>query len=289
MLQTGKSIKLKALNAPQDRDKDQFIMGLHSFFCAGDVVLVGGRAQHTQLISQILNFPSGKKDIINALAYSSRVFSGEAIYSDFSDANITSGYELGRGEKLLLACNSDSAVTTAVLCAINAQYLTVLADWVSPLLPIDVIPDITKLIRVSYPGFPVTSWVPADIFDMVGRNPLVLALKSAKIAPHRAEYAVMSRGALSPMIRTTMRGRRLFMVDANARDTLQALSLGYNFPSKSTGETTKEPERNASKTLMEALEALTFYMNKIESQVEYTSNATNATGVPYRSALSKSK
>ena len=59
MLQLGRTLKLKTLQAPQDRNKAQFIMGLQSFFTAGDIVLVGGKSAHSQLVSQILNFPTG--------------------------------------------------------------------------------------------------------------------------------------------------------------------------------------------------------------------------------------
>jgi len=285
MLQTGRVLKMKTLTAPQDRDKSQFIMGLQSFFTAGDIILIGGRGAHPQLVSQILNFPSGKKDILNALAYVNRVFSGFPIYTDFSESNIVSGSELSRSSQLLLACNTSSSDTAAVLCALDGQYLTVLADWVSPLLPMDAIPDIARLIRAVYPNRKVTTWIPADVFDQVGRNPLVSALKHEQWKINRAEYATMARSSLSPMIRTTMRGRRLFQVDDNARNTLQALSIGYNFPVKPSGERMAEPERNSARTLMEALETLTFAINKVDNAVEYTPNATNALGTPYRSAL----
>jgi hypothetical protein len=285
MLQYGVSLKIKTLTAPQDRDKSQFIMGLQSFFIAGDIILVGGRAAHPQLVSQILNFPSGKKDVLNALAYVNRVFSGFPIYGDFSADNISHGTELSRSARLLLVCNTSQSVTTAMLCSIDGQYITVLADWISPLLAIDAIPDIARLVRAVYPGRNITSWVPADVFDQVGRNPLVSALKSEGWKPNRAEYSVMSRGALSPMIRTSMRGRRLLMVDENATETLQAMQMGYNFPTRMTGERTGDPEHNAAKTLIEALETLTSAITKEDNSVTFKTNAQNALGTPYRSAL----
>ena len=287
MLQTGRSIKMKTLTAPQDRDKSQFIMGLQSFFIAGDIILIGGRGAHPQLTAQILNFPNGKKDILNALAYVNRVFSGYPIYPDFSESNIVSGSELSRSAQLLLACNSSSSETVAVLCAYEGSYLTVLADWVSPLMPMDSIPDIARLIRAIYPNRKVTTWVPADVVDQVGRNPLISALKSEGWRPNRAEYAVMSRSSLSPMIRTTMRGRRLLQVDDNAKETLQAMMVGYNFPVKNGGERGSEPERNSAKLLIEALETLTVAINKVDNAVTHTTNAVNATGTPYMSALSR--
>lgn len=287
MLTLGRSLNLRVLNAPQDRDKAQFIMGLRSFFLAGDIILVGGRAAHQQLVSQILNFPSGKKDVLNALAYVNRVFSGIPVYGDFGEANIVQGYLLPRGARLLLGANASGSDTCAVLCALDGQYLTVLADFVSPLMPSDAVPDIAMLIRSVYPGKEITAWIPADVFDQVGRNPLVSALKSSGMRPNRSEHSIMSRSSLSPMIRTEMRGRRIFQVDSNANHVMQGLACGYNWQVKNGGEREAEPERNSARILIEALECLTFPLNKPNLAETLKPNAVNVNGQKYMSALGK--
>jgi hypothetical protein len=88
MLNRGKPLPIKALNAPQDRSKEDFIMGLQPFAQARDIVLVGGRSAHPQLVAEWINFPAGSRDIMNALAYGLRMFSGTPIYPDFGAANI---------------------------------------------------------------------------------------------------------------------------------------------------------------------------------------------------------
>jgi hypothetical protein len=285
-LMTGQHLDLTPVNAPQDRDKAAFIMGLRPFFIAGDIILVGGRAAHQQLVAQILNFPSGKRDILNALTYVLKVFSGQPVYSDFGQDNIVERYEVMRGDRLLLGCNATGSETTAVLIAANGRNMTVLADWVSPLLPNDAIPDIAQLVRAVYPQHQVTAWVPADVFDQVGRNPLIAALKAAKLPPHRGEHAAMSRGALSPAIRTSMLGRRMLLVDTQAHTTLAALGGQYQFPVKSGGERAAEPERGSARTLMESLETLSLALTKPDSaQLNDMANSINSTGTPYMSAL----
>ena len=285
-LMTGQHLDMRAVNAPQDRDKAAFIMGLRPFFMAGDIILVGGRAAHSQLVSQILNFPSGKRDILNALAYVLRVFAGISVYPDFTDDNIVNGYSPSRREQLLLGVNSTGSETTAVLVAVDGRNMTVLADWVSPLMPNDAVPDIVALIRAVYQNRQVTAWVPADVFDQVGRNPLLAALKACGLKPNRGENAVMSRGSLSPSIRTAMGGRRMLLVDDNARATLNAFSGGYNWPVKSGGERGSEPTRNSARTLIEALETLTLAMTKPNNaSVGMSPNSVNSTGTPFLSAL----
>lgn len=286
-LTTGQHLDIKPVNAPQDRDKAAFIMGLRPFFIAGDVILVGGRAAHQQLVAQILNFPSGKRDILNALAYALKVFSGTPVYPDFSEANIAEGTEAQRSDTLLLGCNANGTETTAVLVASSGRNITVLADWVSPLMPSEAIPDILQLIRSVYPGRLITGWVPADVFDQVGRNPLLAALKSGNVRVNRGEHSVMSRGSLSPSIRTAMLGRRMLLVDNNARNTLNALSNGYNYPVKSGGERGSDPARGAAKTLVEALETLTYAVGQSEKAVTMSPNSVNAAGKSYFSLLSR--
>jgi len=285
-LRTGQYIDLRPVNAPQDRDKAQFIMGLRPFFQAGDIVLVGGRSAHQQLISQILNFPTGKRDILNALAYSMRVFSGVPIYADFGTANITDGYVVNRREMLVLACNATNSETAAVLVAINGRYVTVVNDWVSPQMPNEAIPDMVAMVRAFYPGKQIAAWAPAEIFDQVGRNPLLAALKAAGFSPSKAENSVMSRGGLSQLIRTEMNGRRLLQVDQNAQGTMKALASGYHWPVRPGGERASDPMRNSARTLIEALETLTTAINKSDNGPRKSvANAVNSTGTPYLSAL----
>ena len=288
MLRTGRALKLKVMNAPQDRNKADFIMGLRSFFLAGDIILVGGRAKHSKLVSQILNFPSGKRDILNALAYCLRVFSGLPVYEDFSQSNIVEGAEPSASAALVLGCNATGAETTAILCAMEGSGLYVLADWISPLVPADAIPDIARLIRAAYPGKKVTAWIPADVADQSERNPLSQALKSAGLQANRANYEQMSRGALTSMIRTEARGRRLFRVASTARNTLQALSSGYNWPVKSNGDRASEPEKNSERTLIVGLECLTKAIEQADSAANTPlPNAVNTMGVKYISALGR--
>jgi hypothetical protein len=117
---------------------------------------------------------------------------------------------------------------------------------------------------------------------------VIAALKAAKLTPNRADNAVMSRGALSPLMRTEMRGSRLFKVDRNARNTMQALASGYNWPVKPNGERAGEPERGSARTLMEAIECLTNAINKANNTNHIEKpNAQNASGRPYLSALKR--
>jgi hypothetical protein len=255
MLRRGVTLALKALQAPQDRDKEQFIMGVQPFFQAGDIVLVGGRGAHPQLVAEILNFPSGKRDILNALAYFQRVFSGDPVYPEFGQWNLIDGYEPSQQHAMALAFNVFGSDLTAALVCIEGERLVVVADWISPVPPAQAVPDIAQLVRASFPRARVTAWLPADVLDQANRMPIVTALRTAKMHPMRGAYVNGARGSLLPIIRTESRGRRLFLVDSMAEHTRNALAGGYNFPITKNGNKDSLPEKGAHRTLIEGLES----------------------------------
>lgn len=287
-LKSGVILNYKPLQAPQDRDKTTFIMGLQPFLNAGDIVLVGGKVKHPKLVAQILNFPVGKKDVLNALAYALKIFSGEAVYKEFSEDNIGRDLELGRGDALVLVLNSEGAQTTAVLCGLDGQNITVLADWVSQLPVVDALSDIATLIRAVYQGRRLSCWVPADIYDLADRHPLVAGARKAGLSPMRGGYVAQCRGQLAPLLRTEMRGKRMLMVDTRAVNTLNALSGSYAYASKKNGMQTAEPERGVYRAIGESLESLTSAIitgGQADVMADATNKSTNGQGVTYLTSM----
>jgi phage terminase large subunit-like protein len=287
MLSKGRSLNLKPLQAPQNQDKTQFIMGLQPFFEAGDIVLVGGRHAHKQLVAELMNFPSGRRDIVNALAYVLRVYTGTPVYEDFGPWNFAEEYEPPQGTQLAIAFNASASETTAALVAVEGERMVVLADWASPVAPAEAVPDILTVIRAVYPGRRLSCWVTADIADQKDRLPLMNALRAQNMPAHRGGYASVARGALSPLIRTEARGRRLLLVTPDARHTGNALAGGYNFPLGRDLRISGEPERNPHRTLIEGLETLatSIYNQKSDMLPENAYTARNPQGTEYLTSL----
>jgi hypothetical protein len=288
MLRRGKSLNVQAILAPPDRSKEQFILGLQPFFKAGDIVLVGGPGKHPQLKAEIVNFPSGKRDILNALAYVQRVFGGQPVYPEFGQDNIVMQWVPDRSDQLAVGFHSTSSETACVLVSISGRRMTVLADWVSSLSPLDAVRDMFMLVSAAYPNRHLTTWVPADVYDQQGRVALMDALKSVKAEVHKGGYITASRGILADKIRMEIQRRRLFLVDSNARATLQALASTYKIEVGSDGRAKGEPVKNVSRTLAEALECLTFGIEQSKSASELPDGfgeSRNAQGVEYFSAL----
>jgi hypothetical protein len=126
--------------------------------------------------------------------------------------------------------------------------------------------------------------------DQADRMPLLAAMRAAKLMPMRGAYPSLARGALSPLIRTEMKGKRLFLVDSQARHTMNALAGGYVFPMSKSGQQGTEPERGPHRTLIEGLEAAAYVIcssagNSLTDELHLASNPHGAqyfTSLPRR-------
>lgn len=288
MMRRGMALDLMPILAPPDRSKEQFILGLQPWFKAGDIVLVGPRGKHASLLAEIANFPSGKRDILNTLAYGQRVFGGAPIYPEFGPDNITEVSSPGQQDQLAVSVHATSSEVCAVLVAISGRRVTVLADWTSSLAAGDAVRDVATLIRAAFPGRRVTWWVAADLYDQAGRIALIEALRLAKVEVHRAGYAVQSRGMLADLLRTTIERKRLLLVADSCKHTLNALAGGYRVAVGPDGRARGEPEKNVSATLMTALEVLTHEVehgHTADTLPDGFGSTHNAHGQPYFSAL----
>lgn len=287
-MRRGVVVPLRPIQAPQDRDKSSFIMGLHPFFVAGDILLVGGRAAHPQLVAEILNFPGGRLDILNALAYSLRMFAGQPVYEDFGEANIAAGGEPARGEKLFLGWNANASEVVCVALAKHGRHLSVLWDKAASGPTLDALRTILTELHAAFPRARLDSWVPAELHDAWQRIPLVPDLRQERLTPWRGEHASVARGCLADTIRTTIRDRRLLTVDRRAPLTMNALAGQYKYPVVAGGKQSHEPEQGISRLAAEALECVVNMLGKgqfAENDDLGAHYARNAQGVQYRTAL----
>ncbi len=285
-MKRGEALPLKALQAPQDRNKNSFILGLQPFFQAKDIVLIGGQMAHPKLVAEILNFPQGSKNILNALAYSLSMFSGQPLYEDFCHANIGDAPEPRFNETVYVAFNATPSETVAVAVLRSQKSLFVAADFSQAGTPSEAVKFLSQDLRATFPKARFSIWVPAEIYDQWQRVPLVPALRAASLNAFRGEHIAVARGCLSDKIRTVIRQRRMLMVDPGAQLTANALASGYCYPVQKGGIIGGEPEAGISKLIGEALENLTFTLSaSLNTDAQLSTNAANAQGVMYHSAL----
>jgi hypothetical protein len=287
MMRRGVALPLRALQAPQDRNKENFILGLQPFFEAGDIALVGGKVAHAQLTAEILNFPQGTLNILNALAYSLRMFSGQPIYEDFGHANIGDAPEPKYGEIVHVGFNATPNETVCVAVVRERRSVFVAADFSASGAPGEAVKLVASDLRANFPRARFQVWVPAEIYDQHQRIALVPALRAAGLTPFRGEHVAIARGCLSDKIKTVVRNRRMLMVDQKARLTANALSAGYCLQVERGGRTTAEPEQGISRLVGEALENLTFELDRElnDGALKGAHLAVNAQGQQYHTAL----
>jgi hypothetical protein len=256
MIRRGRVLPIVALRAPHDQSKDEFINGLQAYFKAGDIVLVGGKAAHPQLVAEMANFPQGLRDILNALAYSLKMFSGYPVYEDFNGSNINDAPNAANGETVFVAFNASSAQVVASAVLREVRRFHVARDWTYSGATTDAVKSLAVDLRATYPRAAIQAWVPAETYDQWQRISLVPALRAEKITAYRGDHIAASRGKLADLIRNEWHQQKLFLVDRKAQLTLNALSSGYAYPAQRGGRFGMEPETGVSRLIAEALECM---------------------------------
>lgn len=288
MLQKGRPLDIKALQAPQDRSKDEFIMGLQPFATAKDIVLIGGKMAHPQLVAEWVNFPQGPRDIMNALAYALRMFSGVPMYEDFSGANIGEAPAPRRGEDVFVGFQATPVEVVAVAVLRDGRRLAVGADFAQAGPLADSVKTLVFAVRSAFPQAALQCWIPAETYDQAQRVGLVSALRAEKLTPMRAEHIAVARGCLADRLRTQWRQTKLLTVDNRAKLTLNALSAGYALAAERGGRQAHEPEPGISRLVGEALECMVAMLDKLgDVQAGFPKGAhveVNAMGHQYVSA-----
>jgi hypothetical protein len=221
-LETGTYCPVTALKAP--RGKDDFIRNLQPFFKAGEVIFVGDG--HEQLKSQLVNFPTGRKDIPNALAYALVLRPAKQVYS-FWPEHIVHEMRAWPDTPLWLVLNSDQRCTVGILIQLRQGKYRVLMDWCRDGTPAELVPDILKeaglVCERRY-----STLIPDSAFvqrDIIGLRP---AVRGMRIEPRRG--GERGRGVVELHDALGRQGR--VSVSPTATWTIRALSSGYTIETK---------------------------------------------------------
>jgi hypothetical protein len=286
MMKRGVALPVVGVQAPQDRDKAAFMMGLHPFFKAGDVVLVGGRGCHQALVSEVLNFPGGKDDVLNALAYSLRLFGGQPSYEDFSEANIVGAEMPTARDTVLMAWNASNAEVVCVALLASGRYLTAVRDWVVP----SPLPDAVRVIlgdaRAAFRGIRLDHYLPEDLMEQWQRIPMVPALRALNVRPIRAGRTSTSRAVAAEALRMEVKHRRWLSVGKDCRHVINALAGGYKYPMMPGGRIGSEPVTGSSRIVAESVETVFSVLQKEQQSLEVSGHyGYNPQGVKYLTAL----
>lgn len=262
------------LKAP--KNKLEFIRSLQPFITSGDLIAA---KSHPQLSTQLLNFPAGKIDVLNALAYVPRMYPGEPVYKGFIPTThlIHNPLEdIRPGAKLIYAVNATSTESAAVALAYYKSRIVVLDDAVIEGAPASAVPEVLSLLRAqtAHQGSLVIPR-PLQTYDTLG---LKAILRKQGETPAMGADPARARALLQQQLDTSK-----LAVAGSALWTLRALTGGYAYAPQ-----TKEPRKNSYSTLMQAIEAaLPIFLSQNENMaghyvVDQRSGVSHLTSRPSR-------
>jgi hypothetical protein len=258
-LTTGQVVPIRPVRAPQEKSKNSFIRGLQPFFEAKEVLLCG---DFPDLKSELLSFPTGRKDVLNALAYALRLRAGKPIYPDFGLLHITPELKVMMQQPAYLCVNVRPSHTTAVLIQYINGALRVFADWVKEGTPGQglekIIPEATLAA-----GKRVKLFVPKEQFNQYNNFGLPAACRKLNLEVMKGPDEAI--GSLSTFLRQQNMGMPSFLIARDARWTVNGLATGYAWSLDKTGILNADPDEGYYCTLLEGVESFAKWLT---TQVE---------------------
>lgn len=277
----GVSIPLSPQRAP--KDKNGFIHGLQPFYISGNAVHVG---DCKDLEAELANFPTGRCDVPNALAYALRMRVGKPVYEEFSQRNIVDGLELNNRGLRYLAVSATPSMTAAALLQFRDGTIYVTHDWVRNEPAQEALPLILQEAKLITGEFMVLS--PTEQFDKYTNNGIPGVLRGQGQKFLRGHLAAQCIGCMVDRINQTNKGRPALQIAKEARWVINAMARGYARKLLPTGNYSDFPEKNQYALVMEAIESFAGYIKSGMKQGDSElTRATTIGGRAYYSALPK--
>ncbi len=255
----GHPVPIRSLEPPRGPGKDKFIETLQPYFANGEVIFCGRKTldgngvwrwpQFDALIKELLGFPYGQKDTMNALAYMTEIKPGVPIYEQFCQENIADDLAPSRrANENFLLLNSDTRSTCGILVSTRHGGLSIVADWLESGDPGGVLDGMCAGARALVGGKPL-SYAGARHFEKYDTIGLRAAASTCGLQLMRGGDLVAGREEIRRLM-TLIRGNEpLLKVSKAATWTLRALSGGY---CRDAGKT--EANTGGYKVVGEALE-----------------------------------
>lgn len=272
MLKRGVTLPLVPMRAP--KDKQGFITGLQPFYLAGDV-------EHARdfpdLISELLQFPTGRCDVPNALAYATKMRVGKPVYEDFALANISPTLELpDRRHPVYMAVSARPSLVAGVIIQYINGRVIIYQDFVKQGPPMEVFEGLMQD-AVMYANKEVLPVAPKEQFGKYTNYGLEQAAKRIRITLRSGTYAERAHNTLSPWLRKTIQGNPAMLVSDSARWSLNGFTRGYARKLNSSGLLNDRPEDNVYALVMEAIESFVMWFDVANHESSSNSGLRYAT------------
>ena len=272
---------LHGMRAP--KDKDAFIGAMQPFFASNEIEFA---EDMPELRAQLLNFPSGRKDIANALAYAFKLRPGHPIYDGFTEENIVEDLSPNLRSNRWLCLNGDGSYVTGALVQFDGT-LSIVADWIEGGDTGVAVDTICKQAALTGGGkYDVV--VPEKEVDQYRNKGIVAALKRLPREYRVGTDAGRGRAELQGLL-GRRRDRPLVLCSDRASWTLRALAGGYHGSVDRAGVSNNVPDAGPYATLMEGLECFAGIMqhNDMGTDIAHQGGLYRESrgGVIYRSLI----
>lgn len=247
--QKGISLPLVDIRAP--KDKISFIKGLQPFYIAGEVIHV---EHHPDLEQELIQFPTGRMDVINALAYALRMRAGRPVYEDFTARHITPVLEIDQREPRYLLVSSRASMTAGALVQYIDGVIKVYRDWVYNETPRECFQRLLRQAILEGAG-QVKVIAPTEQFNEYTNTGLPAAMRAVGVQAVRGGAAGNSEGSLRSWLTKQIRGGPALLVYDQARWVVNGLAAGYARKLDKHGHLMDHPEDNQYRLVVEALES----------------------------------
>lgn len=253
-LDKGISLPIVDLRAP--RDKIDFIKGLQPFYMSGSVTHA---KPLSDLENELLQFPTGRMDVPNALAYLLRMRAGRTVYEDFTSEHIAPVIEIHGASPRWLLIATRPAMTAAALVQYAGGTFRVYHDWVIDKPVMEALPDILREATMLGEG-QVKIAAPLEEFDRYMNQGLPAAARRDDVVLTRTALAAKNEGVLKEWLTKRNHGEPAVLIADEARWTINGLARGYARRLEKGGVLGQLPVDNQYRVLIEAIEAFVGWM-----------------------------
>ncbi len=240
------------------KDKISFIKGLQPFYIAGDVIHV----EHLpDLEQELLQFPTGRMDVLNTIAYALRMRAGRPVYEDFTIKHIAPVLDIHPGSPRYLCVSARAAMTAGVMVQYIDGVIRICQDWVYNQPPQECFGMLLR--EAVMVGGQLKVCAPQEQFDTYNNFGLPAAMKKEYITqPIKTGWAKKSEGQLRDWLRKQIRGGAALMVNQEARWFLNGISAGYARKLDKHGKLADQPTDDQYRLVCEAVESWVNYFDK---------------------------
>lgn len=259
-------LPLKPMKAPNG--KNDFIRGLQPFFLAHEVEFT---RDLPELKGQLLSFPSGLKDIPNALAYALKMRPGAPVYEDFGLRHVAEELQCLESRTAFIVLNATRSYTTGALVQALDGTVRIYRDWAREGSPGEIVGDIIREARLEA-GQDVTPLIGPQHYDKYTNVGLQQAIARIPMEVRRGGPYDAGKAEIRRLLQKDSRDMPALLVSSRARWTLNALSGGYARLVNPQGMIVDFAEEGIYRTLMEGVENFTSTMKFQSSEQDYSPN-----------------